>query len=320
MILVSTTSTPLFSVSPISSLSGTPQPVSVEASCRFIQSQLAENAISVGLGAVLTNRSLGGFAGFYKFKAWLADQDFNVSPEEIGRVFKPTEVPENTAVVTFISNVQATSYSLTTRQAELVRRLLDNAQLLTDDTLLSDILACLSPSPSDPVSPSSTNSLQLEIQLPVDQNPDNIRFVDTLVEYPEERLIIPAPYLGRRDPSNPDLPERFAHFDLASESSSDSLPLLSSPSSESTRVSDVSEVPDHGPEIPELLQRSLYITRWHEDKYPVEIGRPSLIGSYEDFCASLLAENRLHRKQISKFAPYSLCQVISLNPFRYQHS
>jgi hypothetical protein len=79
------------------------------------------------------------------FSYFLTQQKGAPSVLETNRIFYPQDTGEKAPIIYFESDTQSSQYKLSVRSGELIRRLLDNADLLEQDSLLSDLITVLVP-------------------------------------------------------------------------------------------------------------------------------------------------------------------------------
>lgn len=82
------------------------------------------------------------------YKNYLQNQQANgrvASSLAVNRIFYPEDVGENSVQVYFNSDTQLSKYRLPVRSAELIRRLLDNPDVLEHHTVLGALITALVP-------------------------------------------------------------------------------------------------------------------------------------------------------------------------------
>ena len=62
---------------------------------------------------------------------------------ELLRIYRPKDVSEGPVTITFESDTQYSDHKLSPRVGELLRRLLDNSELLEEESILARIIAAL---------------------------------------------------------------------------------------------------------------------------------------------------------------------------------
>lgn len=239
------------------------------------------------------------------------------SAQEYNRILYPEDTGEGLVSVTFESDTQYSVYHLDTRVGELVRRVLDNCELLAKKSALVDLISALAPDNrivEDDDDSKSFGTAKL----------DNFRFTFVNPSSCQKGSI--------STDSNP-----LFHGPVSTSSDSDDLPTLESlslssiPSPISISLAGATAVDSPitdspikvdapeaapaaiptapradrikhypGPPFPRVLERNSHISSWSPECAPIAANRPYILGSYEDFIASYQTDRWAHNTQIGK--------------------
>lgn len=245
-------------------------------------------ALENSLTSVHNGRTTGGLEGHFHATRILRGQYQVLSLEDVVPVVVQHS-PYLPVQVSFLSDRQHTEYTLTPRQAELIRRLLDNPEILDKNWLLTDLIqACIpehishgSESSSSPIQEEGSSSPSSSYYTANTSPPEPLAPAETQLVQAVDAIVISPPETAEAPPS------------LATVSSSSNESLLSpdQPAQPIPTWTNDQQEEDVFYDIPKAFSKNSAIVNWNNG-LPLSANRPYLEGSYQDFISGLLHDHQ----------------------------
>ncbi len=254
------------------------------------------------------------------FSYFLSQQKGAPSVLETNRIFYPQDTGEKAPIIYFESDTQSSQYKLSVRSGELIRRLLDNADLLEQDSLLSDLITVLVPDCRD-----------FDVESIVSDNSDLPELISASSVSPPQECPVSSPAVSLNDADSSSSPSPLSSISedpipglihslvtspawIEKVRSQPRIPLsqrlypdiygnLSKPEVEWVKAKPINWGKQEdffvGKPLPgPIFKRNFHISNWTSFGQPVQANKPYILGSSADFIKSLSTDSKAHNAQI----------------------